>query len=330
MADTKLFLIILSVLAITSITTALIIQSYQSWNTYGNDTFTGKCEGLNNVYCPYNPGLYESLRGTQDLTTDNILTSLNSSYMFCIGSCPLHWIFNNGIGVFSSNDALNINYHYMYLKGVNKNNDGYYRVNYTVNNTVKENFIITIHDSRDSNFGLEFTDDGIKIPSVVPYFYNAQYPVRDFFNNPEFTITTAYNTNTRHLLCYVNNQLIINDYQFDITEALHKGCTDTCYYGGIGAKASYVTLENYYVYDGQSTNILEDEPSFWDKILDIVPWGHEIWNFTNTFITIANPMAGMTTTDSLDEPIIPWWLSVLFDILIIGVVAYGVTVLRGN
>ena len=341
MADTKFFFILLTVLALITIPTALIIVSYNDWNSGISETGQ-TCENISQfgAYCPkpQNPTISESYSGTINLTTTNVD---NVSYVTIQKKLPLSdipaWYWNTAIGYIST-WGLNDNKH-IFLNGVQKIN-GWYKTSYTVNNTVKKEFLIVLHagNLHPLNFlrdlVLEFSANEVRIPGWVPYTYEKTVSVPGLFNNPNLLIKTEYNPDTHLINCYVNNALIINnisqnEFSLNVWGSVTHHVDD--WYGGIGTKETGITLTSYYTEGGQSlAGISSTEPSIWDRILDLVPWGREIWNFASIFLNIINPFANVNTLDLTGQPIIPWFMSVFIDIMIIGIIAYGITILRGN
>ena len=348
MADTKLLLVLLSVLAFSTIITGVIIQSYQSWNTYGNDTFTGKCPAGYGAYCPYpvDPSQSYLMQGEVNLTTTDA-TNVSWADVSDTGfTIPLikYWKFNSGIGMISNTgESLTGmdfgDYDSLYIRGIQRSPDGYYRTMYWINNTVQKPFIIQLHALyKSERFRVEFADNKVGIPGTIPFTYLYRTDVPGLFINPLMNVTTEWNPSTSHVKVSLNTNIVLN-------ETIEEPCvipvffcpspSPTDYFGGVGAKNNGVTWRGYYTLAGQSVTNEQVNPEtpVWNAILDIVPWGHEIKNFADTFLGIAT-FQYSTATDTGDwagEPIIPWWI-VVFTIYIpiIAIVAYGIQLLRGD
>jgi hypothetical protein len=180
---------------------------------------------------------------------------------------------------------------------------------------------------------LEFSNNGIKIPGLIPYTYAQQFSVPGLFNTPAFNIRTEYNPSSTKIKCYVNDQLMVSttQSQFSVvgnTLGIHMPSSD--YYGGIGTKDPDINLRSYQADNGQSISAADvKNPDIWDRLLSVIPWGKEIWNFVNVFFAIINPF-NTYGNDLMGIELIPWWLSAMVDIIIIGIIAYGVQILRGN
>ena len=338
MADTKLFLGLVTFIALFTIVSSIIIGSYNDWNANVTDSSIVSCPA--GAYCPSQPaqpGTY-SIVGNIDLTTfcpDNISAFKSESSSYTIPIIP-YWACALGIGVFHSVNANAFDYDYYYVDGVNPVNN-YYIMNYTINNTVKQPFTILLHGDAEKfveYFVIEFKNDGIRIPGILPFSYDYQYPVSNLFANTEFQIQTKYNPRTNNVVLLVGNM-----YGFDITQ--EEPCFLICpsqdpshSYGGVGAHEKYVTIKQIKSEGGiivaQSQS--EETPGLIDELWSIVPYHDEIDAFASTvwgLITFQYSFGEQV--DLTGTVMVPWWI-VTFAIWIplIGIFAYIITVLRGN
>ena len=64
-------------------------------------------------------------------------------------------------------------------------------------------------------------------------------------------------------------------------------------------------------------------------VVTSIPFGTEIVQFVNAINQVVNPYAN-PVTDLTGQPIVPWFIQIIFFILVGGIIAYGITILRGN
>jgi len=334
MADTKFFIILLTILAFVTIPSALIIMSYNDWNANTTQNYS-KCPP-NMSYCPnINTTKYSAtLSGwvnasLQDLTNTTFLDIHDQIY-----SSSKSWIWNYGIGYISrptKSGLLGVYYNDLLLNYVKPDSNGYYEVIYSVNNTVKKEFIIILHGKlmQDGIF-LKFTNDGIRIPGMIPYTYVAEVPISNLFSRTYFNIHTRYNPTTNKVTCIVDNQYIFNEVTIPDPTLYWMSFIDSSdYYGGIGAIDDGVTLTGWQVIGGQTAPGNPQRTSFLDDVWKIVPYYKEIEKFKDAFWDLVNPFDNYGS-DLTGEPIVPWFISVFIDIIFIGIIAYAITILRGN
>ena len=347
MADTKLLLVLLSVLVFFTIITGVIIQSYQSWNTYGNDTYIGKCSDAYGMYCPnpVDPRETALMAGEVNFTTtdaSNVSWADVSDSGFTI---PLikYWKYETGIGMVSNGGTSLTgidwgDYYSLYIKGIQKSPDGYYRTSYWINNTAKKPFIIQLHALyKSERFRVEFEDNKVRIPDYLPFTYRYSVNVPGLFTNPMMNITTEWNPYTSHVRVTLGTNIVINttiEEPCVIPVIYCPSPSPNDYFGGVGVKNDGVVWRGYYTYAGQvvTAEKLDPETTVWNKILDIVPWGHEIKNFADTFlgITTFKYSKATDTGDWSGQAIIPWWVAAMIDLIFIVIIAYGIQVLRGD
>ena len=338
MADTKLFLILVTFLALFTITSSLIIGSYDNWNSNQTDDSLVSCPP--GAYCPVQPeqpGSYEII-GEVDFTVqnpENISVFIPETSSFTIPIIP-YWTWNTGIGIIHNVNANTFDYDYFYVDGVIPVNNVYI-MNYTINNTVKEPFTLLLHgdaEKKTEYFVVEFKNDGIRIPGITPFTYDYEYLVTNLFTTPEFNIQTKYNPRTDNVVVLVNSM-----YGFDIT--LEEPCFLICpthdpshSYGGVGAAKKYTTIKKIKSEGGLrvTSSQSEETPGLIDEVWSIVPYHDEIESFASTvwgLITFQYSFGEQT--DLTGEALVPWWI-VTFAIWLplIGVFAYLITVLRGT
>ena len=334
MADTKFFFILLMVLAVTSIPTALIVMSYNDWNNNTTTVISSGCPP--GAYCPNKEeigmGVASQLIGNVSLSTHNYLNTSFIDVQTCDNG-EWCWIWNNGIGAISRpyhGGLAETSYDYLLLSGINRNSNGYYIVTYQVNNTVKKDFTLVL-SSRFSQQGpvLEFTNTEVRVPATVPFTYSYRFSTPGLFNNLWFNISTEYNPDTNKLNWFVNDQW--GDININVPDRLlyWNFLETTTYYGGIGARDDGVTLTSYYASSGQNVIGNPEDETFTDKVWEIVPYHDQIESFIGVFADIVNPFDSYGN-DINGDPIVPWWMSVMVIIIIIGIAAFGIQILRGN
>ena len=326
MADTKFFVILITLLFFVTVPTALIIQSYNDWNLNKTEDFSS-CPAQYGGYCPSpdNPTVSERIRGGYNFTYQN----MTGEPWVVIENLPYTdnpaWIYNTGVGYISKAGTSFWERSIYFKYAVPQNN--YYIINYVVNNTVKKPFFITIHAIEGVKYlELEFSDNAIKIPSTIPYLYQKTYDMPGLFYYPELKINTTYNPYTHHLLVSVNNGFALDIYPSVGTDIPKPHD----YWGGIGTKDNGVTLTSFDPVELNIPQITSNPSSIFGAICTTVPFCTEITKFTSVLFAIINPFSSDLTTDLTGQRIVPWFLSVLIDIAIIGIIAYGITILRGN
>ena len=333
MADTRLLLVLISVLAISTIATGVIIQSYQSWNTYGNDSYIGECPSGYGAYCPApkDPNVrieYHDLNFlAANMTTEEFIVIHKD-----LISGTYRWKWFPGIG-YVSNPVWSSTA-WMYFKYIEPDQEGYYNVLYIVNNSIKKPFYISLHsDERTDYLLLYFKSDRIEMPNSIPFtppLYTYMAP--GLFIANTFNISTRYNPNIHNIKVFVDSQ-----YAFDITQREPfnlLGFTSAYYYdyyGGIGSDEKGTNL--VFVQADISVPITSTGSSVLDTLLDVIPFARPISSFANTFTELAR-FRYSNATDTGDwagEAMIPWWLVIItIYIPIIAIIAYAIQLLRGD
>lgn len=320
MADTKFFFILLTVLAFVSIPTALIVMDYNNWNENKTSDYSSCPAG---AYCPAksNVGFVTSLTGNISLA-DTDYTNTTAIFE------DYSWRYNKGVGTLSQFSGIPFYDYYLLIPGINPDINGYYTVTYLINNSVKERFLLVLHGKRTATgLVLECTNDGFKIPGLIPYMYDYTYNIPNMFTTRDHLIQTKYNPSTNNLIVFYQGIEL-----FGITAPAPVFLTafdSSNYYGGIGTKANGITLISYTATSGQTISGNAEELTILDKVWEVVPYHDQIETFTGVIFDLVNPFDSYGN-DMTGTPIIPWWISVFFIIITIGIVAYGIQILRGN
>lgn len=324
MADTKFFLtLILSVFLIT-VPIALIVQSYNDWNanTTSNYSATTCPEGM--AYCPNMQKIGSSARlsGNVSMAETNYL---NTSVLIEDYS----WRYVEGVGTMFRTSKIEVYDHYLLINGIQPDTNGYYTTSYLINNSVKGDFKLVLWGKRTATgLVLEVSDDEFRIPSAVPYLYSYRFPYPGLFDTHSMLyIRTRYSPALNKLSVSLDNTTL---FSIDTTRPVFYTIFDSSnYYGGIGTKTDKVTLVSYYPENGQVISGGTKSLTVLDDIWKIVPYHEQIEDFVDVLGAILNPFNNYGT-DLTGTKIIPWWLSTLIDIMLIGIIAYGIQILRGD
>ena len=314
----------------STIVTGLVIQSYQSWNTYGNDSYTGMCPAGYGAYCPQPKDPNVKVQFSElNLQLVNITGEDFVYVQKDLISGEYKWKWVTGVGYTCVHPPGWIRFKFMTM-----DSSGFYMINYTVNNSVHRPFYLTLHaDERTDYLVLAFKTDKIEMPNSLPFgspLYT--YNVPGILTKEKLDIMTRYNPATHEVQVWVNNQYgfyITQEEPFNLfgfTSAMYYD-----YYGGIMSYDENVVLEN--VEANIEVPITTSGSSILDTLLDVIPFARPITSFLQTFMGMAT-FQYSTATDTGDwsgEPIIPWWVVIFVIYLpIIVIIAYAIQVLRGN
>ena len=322
MADTKFFVILITLLFLVTVPIALIIQSYNDWNANITEDMSSCPEGI--AFCPS-----ASTLNSEFTLTGNVSLAENDYLNTSLLMTDLNWHHFAGVGTMYRPGLIPIYDSWLLVNGIQPDQDGYYTTNYLVNDTVNGVFKITLHGKRTADgMYLEVTNDGFKIPSHIPYLYDFTYSYPNLFSHDMLYIRTKYNPVSHNLVVSLDGSQL-----FDTTTPSPIFYTigdSSNYYGGIGTKTDGLTLISYYAENGiKIAGGTEKSTTILDEVWKLVPYHDQIETFVNTIGAIANPFNSYGT-DLTGEKLIPWWLTALVDIILIGIVAYGITILRGN
>lgn len=310
MADTKLFLVIISFLVLGTILTGAIISSYNSWMTTGTDFYQDKCPA----------GTYgeSTLCSTPRI---NVTRSLNFSATcppsdiifqplvdtFHIGPLEREWRCRAGIGYILEGNPPAIDltgspdtwilFDKLQLDG------NVYKNTYVINNTGFDVLGVALEDVSERNEFLyleirEFTVQVIgaeeHYDTPVHIFQTANYNLL----SPQPTIiSTTYNPNTGEISFDINNFKINTIAKID-RPLFPNILLTTHYYGGIGASHPGVNLVS-------------------SKIYAVTSSKSDMWSTINTFFGTVTGLFTfnedvLCTVTNGEYQCIPWFIIVLF------------------
>ena len=323
MADTKFLITLILFLFFVTVPTALIIESYNDWNTNTTLDISTCPEGM--AFCPSSQSL------NTEVTLSGNISFADTDYMnTSLIMTDLNWHQVPNIGIVYIPGLIPIYDSWILVNGIQPDADGYYTGTYLVNNSVHKDFKLTLHGKRTaSGIYMEVTNDGFKIPSLIPYQYDYVFPYPNLFAKSDMmTIKTRYNPSSNLLEVYLDGGQL---FAVDTPEPTFYTLFDSSnYYGGIGTKGERLTFISYFPENGiKLAGGTEKSLTIVDEVWKLVPYHDQIESFVNTLGAIANPFNNYGT-DLTGEKIIPWWLTALVDIALVGIVAYGIQILRGN
>ena len=317
MADTKLLLLLVGGLTLSTLLVGVVLLSYNSWNQDSNGDGLPDGQDFYQERCP--EGSYFCNGMVRNITTCVNYTTYsdeNAGYIHIkrgglggglipfINTAP-YWRFKTGIGWISEAGDYGLTPPSAFLLYDNiQPLNGRYQTTYYINNTVNKPFGIVIRwvDWNEVMYvaisSKQICVNGAKITTETPqYCYNSgNY---DIFSYDTMTIYTDYNPNTNNLKFNITETGI----GFDITAIpetpLIPNILTIPYYGGVGTKDTGINLYAICTYIFESK-----APSMWDTLTNFFDM---IWGLVS-----FNPDQLCTINNNGTVDCIPWWIIVLF------------------